>query len=135
METIIFCKSCVKHLIKKHIAHDLKCTSCTVFMMFSLITRCFFNVILSRFHCYLKSIGFIHFFIMSDEEDFKKENLTNIARGQMIPEEWGILFADGDQDIPYNNIDALQVRGQRSLIDTQQLRSLIDTHTTNEREI
>ena len=72
---------------------------------------------------------------MSDEEDFKKENLTNIARGQMIPEEWGILFADGDQDIPYNNIDALQVRGQRSLIDKQQLRSLIDTHTTNEREI
>lgn len=33
--------------------------------------------------------------------------MTNIARGQ-IPEEWGILFADGDQDIPYNNIDGLQ---------------------------
>lgn len=104
-------------------------------MMFPLYTRCFIDITLSSFHFHVKNIGFIHFFIMSDEEDFKKENLTNIARGQMIPEEWGILFADGDQDIPYNNIDALQVRGQRSLIDTQQLRSLIDTHTTNEREI
>ena len=98
-------------------------------MMFPLYTRCFIDITLSSFHFHVKSIGFIHFFIMSDEEDFKKENLTNIARGQMIPEEWGILFADGDQDIPYNNIDALQVRGQRSLIDTQ------TTHTTNEREI
>ncbi|XP_048745682.2 GATOR complex protein WDR24-like isoform X1 [Ostrea edulis] len=44
----------------------------------------------------------------SDEEDYKKENLTNIARGQIIPEGWDILFAEGDQDIPYNNIDGLQ---------------------------
>lgn len=42
-----------------------------------------------------------------EEEVVNKEDLTNIARGQ-IPEEWGILFADGDQDIPYNNIDGLQ---------------------------
>lgn len=52
---------------------------------------------------------FKHFVLSEEEEVVNKEDLTNIARGQ-IPEEWGILFADGDQDIPYNNIDGLQVR-------------------------
>lgn len=53
---------------------------------------------------------FEFFYFCADEEDYKKENLTNIARGQIIPEGWDILFAEGDQDIPYNNIDGLQVR-------------------------
>jgi hypothetical protein len=55
--------------------------------------------------------GWTDFFLCVDEEDYKKEKLTDIARGegQTIPEGWDILFAEGDQDISYNNIDGLQV--------------------------